>query len=196
MVELKWSTPTAGPAEESQFLSWCLHFSDWSLESCTLSFSYVLLVACHHQSWPIPYSVEKCPRTCRCIIIATSDCRYKRSDRRRCEVKVPFHLCLCSLSLTPIGRSSLTSSFHVASILQVRMPQGLVEHPAGTVKSLRVRKSPIFFSEFTSLCHHTVILLDPLPREQSVSCSTTIHFYWNRITNWTAAAWHGHNRMC
>lgn len=143
------TTPTSGPAEESQFLSdVCTSLTEaLRVAHCpSVTFCWlhaIIKVSQSHTWWR---SVQELGR---CIVIATSDCRCKKSKRR--GVKVPFHLCLCSLSLTPIERSSLTSSFQVASILQVRTPQGLVEHPAETVKSLEVRKSRIFFSEFTSL---------------------------------------------
>lgn len=152
------ATPTSGPAEESQFLSdVCTSLTEAlrvaHCPSVTFCWLHAIIKVSQSHTWR--RSVQELGR---CIIIATSDCRCKRSKRRGCEVRVPVHLCLGFLSLTSIGRSSLMSSFHVASILQVRTPQGFVEHPAGMVKSLEVRKSPIFFSEFTSLLRKPFII--------------------------------------
>ena len=85
------ATPTSGPAEESQFLSdVCTSLTEaLRVAHCPyVTFCWlhaIIKVSQSHTWWR---SVQELGR---CIIIATSDCRCKKSKRRGCEVKVPFH---------------------------------------------------------------------------------------------------------
>lgn len=78
-----------------------------ALRVTLVSFCYVLLVLAAIIQVNNPILSGSVQELGRCIIIATTDCRCKRvKEKGVLKSRVPVHLCIRFLVLTPIGRSS------------------------------------------------------------------------------------------